>query len=549
MLVRNKIESLVRRCGALEQEAAQVASAVRDLPRPQVREDDERQWAPLVSVAQADLVGRTLEALSRVVRERAQELYGQIDRTAAETALYQALALEVEFATIADRFAPYRDAIGQRGLSPYARSLAALDKLAADCYVPLMRRAQELGLVEEIGRATSPICYLQGGYSPTAWARKQETRWRGPFPTPLLFVPADRTGTPWSWMLVPHEIGHLVAAMLVGNGQSVQQEWRNVLFQLGYQATGDAKQAALWRQWAPEIFADMCGVLMGGPSYVSSLQETLAFPRETMQQLDPQDVHPPHSLRLFVGTALLRTIGFMTEAERLEQKQVSLFGTAPGFEPFRAVLPGVVAPLTTLTLASLNGRAMADLIPPFTYNDFLNVTTASQEFLIGRSTGSLRPIHVICAAQLAYEAHETTEQSSRIVEAATESLSQASAEEPARVSDPALQTYVDRIRPRRQPEPGAINGTVSAIQTVAGALALIKNKVYLDQLPVLGPTGEVIEIENSTAVTALDDLNGRLVVGIGAVKRKEPGRSSKLGIQLQEVRDLHTGQLLQVLEN
>lgn len=549
MLVRNKIESLVRRCSALEQEAGQVAAAVRELPRPSVREGDERQWAPYFSAAQADLVTRTLEALCSPVRERAQELLDHIDRTAAETALCQALALEVEFATIADRFAPYRDAIGQRGLSPYARTLGALDKLAADCYIPLMRRAQELGLVEEIIRATSPICCLQGGYSPTAWARKQETRWRGPFPAPLLFVPADRVGTPWSWMLVPHEIGHSVAAMLIGNGQSVDQEWRNVLFQLGYQATGDAKHATLWKQWAPEIFADMCGVLMAGPSFVASLQETLAYPREMMQQIDVQDVHPPHSLRLFIGTALLRTIGFMTEAERLEQKQISLFGTAPGFEAFRSVLPGVVAPLTTLTLASLNGRAMADLIPPFTYNDFLNVTSASQELLSGKPTDELRPIHVVCAAQLAYEAHEDPEQSSRIVEAVIESLSQAGTEEPVRASDAALQSWVDRIRPRREPEPGAVNGAASAVQTVAGALALIKNKVYLDQLPVIGPTGEVIEIENSTAATALDDLNGRLVVGIGAVKRKEPGRSSKLGIQLQEIRDFHTGQLLQVLEN
>jgi hypothetical protein len=549
MLVRNKIESLLRRCTALEQEAVRTADAVQRLPRPQVAEQDERLWAPLLSLDQCNLVTQTLASLCRDIRERAQELLDHIDRTAAETALYQALILEVEFATVADRYAPYRDAIGQRGLAPYASSLAALDKLAADCFVPIVRRAQELGLVEEIARATSPICCLQGGYSPTAWARKQETRWRAPFPSPLLFVPADRVGTPWSWMLVPHEIGHHVAMMLFGSGQPLAQEWRNVLYQLAYQATGHAQHAGLWKQWAPEIFADMCGVLLAGPSFVSALQETLAYPRETMQDLDVQDVHPPHSLRLFVGTALLRTIGFMTEAERLEQKQISLFGTAPGFEPFRAVLPGVVAPLTTLTLASLNGRAMADLIPPFTYNDFLNVTSVSQEFLNGKPTANLRPLHVVSAAQLAYEAHETSEQASRIVEAFTESLFETVTEEPGRASEPALQSYLDRVRPRRQPEHGAVNGSVSAVQSVAGALALIKNKVYLDQLPVLGPTGEVIEVENSAAVNALDDLNGRLVVGIGSVKRKEPGRSSKLGIQLQEVRDLQTGQLLQVLEN
>jgi len=550
MLVRNKIESLARRCAALEQEAASIARVAQQLPRPQMRDGDtDRPWSPIPFTEQCELVTRTLESVCRDIRIRAQEILNQIDRTAAETALSQALAMEIEFATIADRFENYRDAISQRGLEPWARTLAALDKVATDCYCPMMRRAQELGLVDEILRATAPLCYLQGGYSPTSWMRKQDARWRGPFPSPLLFVPADRVGTPWSWLLLPHEIGHQAALTLSGNGQSLDQEWRSALFQLAFQATGNTRVANLWKQWAPEIFADTCGVLVAGPSFISALQETLAFPRETMQDIDVQDLHPPHSLRLFIGTALLRTIGFMNEAERLEQKQTAIYGSAPGFEPFRAMLPSVVAPLTTLSLSSLNGRAMADVIPPFTYNDHVNVTNAAQGFLNGVSTSDLRPIHVIGAAQIAYEAHESVEQTARIVEAATESLFQARTEEPTRVSEPQFQAYVERMRPRRQPDPGATNGSETSVQTVAGALALIKNKVYLDQLPVLGPTGEVIEVENSTAVNVLDDLNGRLVVGVGAVKRKEPGRSSKLGIQLHEVRDFHTGQLLQVLEN
>jgi hypothetical protein len=550
MLVRNKIESLARRCAALEQEAAQTARVAQQLPRPPIREGEhDRPWPSLFFVDQCDLVARTLEFNCRQVRERAQDLLIHIDRTAAETALSQALALEIEFATTADRFESYRDAIAQRAIEPLARALAALDKVAADCYVPIMRRAQELGLTGEFMRVTSPICYLQGGYSPISWARKQEARWRGPFPSPLLFVPADRVGTPWSWLLIPHEIGHVAALSLSGNGQSLDQEWRSILFQLAIQATGNAQQANLWKQWAPEIFADMCGVLTAGPPFVSSLQETLAFPRETMQDIDVQNVHPPHSLRLFIGTALLRTIGFISEAERLEQKQISIYGSAPDFEPFRAALPGVIAPLTTIGLSCLNGRAMADVIPPFTYNESVGVTSTAQGFLTGTPTPELRAIHAVCAAQVAYESHENPDQTAKIMEAATESIFQARTEEPSRPTETLLQGYLDRLRPRRQPEPSAANGAEGAVQTVAGAVALIKNKVFLDQLPVLGPTGEVIEVENSSAANVLDDLNGRLVVGVGAVKRKEPGRSSKLGIQLHEIRDFHTGQLLQVLDN
>src|SRR5947199_8603296 len=86
MLVRNKIESLVRRCSALEQEATQIARIAQQLPRPQAREgEQDRPWSPLLFTDQCELAGRTLEFSGREIRERAQELLDHIDRTAAES--------------------------------------------------------------------------------------------------------------------------------------------------------------------------------------------------------------------------------------------------------------------------------------------------------------------------------------------------------------------------------------------------------------------------------------------------------------------------------
>src|SRR5205807_5734804 len=131
--------------------ATQIARVAQQLPRPQAREgEQDRPWSPLLFTDQCELAGRTLEFSCREIRERAQELLDHIDRTAAESALAQALALEIEFATIADRFAGYRDATAQRASEPWARSLAMLDKVAADCFVPVARRVQELGLMEEM---------------------------------------------------------------------------------------------------------------------------------------------------------------------------------------------------------------------------------------------------------------------------------------------------------------------------------------------------------------------------------------------------------------
>jgi hypothetical protein len=73
MLVRNKIESLVLRCTALEQEAVQIARVAQQLPRPQLREGDtERPWSPPLFTDQCELVTRTLEFTCREVRERAR---------------------------------------------------------------------------------------------------------------------------------------------------------------------------------------------------------------------------------------------------------------------------------------------------------------------------------------------------------------------------------------------------------------------------------------------------------------------------------------------
>jgi hypothetical protein len=65
---------------------------------------------------------------------------------------------------------------------------------------------------------------------------------------------------------------------------------------------------------------------------------------------------------------------------------------------------------------------------------------------------------------------------------------------------------------------------------------------------VMGPAGEIVEIENGDGGASLTDLNGRLVYAVGQVRRKDPTRNSRLSIRLQQIRDLQTGQLLQVVE-
>jgi hypothetical protein len=549
MLVRNKVLSLLRRGAAAREEAMRLAQAVQGAPRPTLRPGmDDRPWEPFYAAAQADLIDRVISLALQENLNRIQQLLAEIDRMPAEAVLAHATAFEAGLAGLVQAFAPYREALTQRAAPPTARAVAMLDKLVADAYVGALERAYGLGLVERISLSVVPLCSLRAAYSPVSYAQKLEARRPGLLPVPLIFVSPDRAASPWDWPLLLHEVGHPLQRDLCGGGQALEVEWAAALAQLALQGSGDPTIAGYWARWSGEVFADVLGVMMGGPAYALALQEALALPREVLAQFHPEDPHPPQVVRVFLCAGILRSLGFTGDAERLEQRHLAVYGPMGQFDPILATLPTVAMPLTTMPLQALHRRSLVDVVSPFSYSDQQTVQSAAQTLLEGGVPQSLRPIQVASAARLAFEQVGAPEQPDQIAEAALTALFDARPAQPAGLDDQLIEQLLRHVQPASPDQAERQEAPQEVSQTIAGALTVTKTKAYLDPFPVMGPAGEIVEIENGDASATLTDLNGRLVYAVGQVRRKDPSRSSRLSIRLQQIRDLQTGQLLQVVE-
>lgn len=549
MLVRNKVLSLIRRCEAAREEAGRLSRAVQSAARPSLRPGaDERPWEPNYATGQADLIDRVASLAFQETLNRIRQLFDESDRMPAETVLAHAAALETEFVAFAQTFATYREALVQHAAAPTARSVAMLERVVADAYLTVLQRAHGLGLVDRIRLSVVPLCSLHAAYSPAAYAHKVEARQRGPIPVPLLFISYDRAGSPWDWPLVFHEIGHPLLHDLCGGTPALEVEWAAALSQLALQGAADPTIAGYWARWSGEVFADVVGVMLGGPAYALALQEALAVPREALCAFRPEDPHPPHGVRLFLCSGILRSLGFTNDAERLEQRHLAIYGPTPQFDALLATLPGVVMPLTTMPLQALHRRSLVDVITPFSYSDQRGVEAAAPVLLEGGQPPALRPAQVAAAARWAFEQVTKADQPNRLAEAVVTALFEARPAEPAPLDDATIEQFLRQIQPAPQTVAERTEEVKEPPQTIAGALTVTKTKAYLDPFPVMGPAGEIVEIENGEAGQSLTDLNGRLVYAVGHVRRKDPTRSSRLSIRLQQIRDLQTGQLLQVVE-
>ena len=72
---------------------------------------------------------------------------------------------------------------------------------------------------------------------------------------------------------------------------------------------------ATWTRWHKEIWADLCGLLLGGPAVVASLIDVAGTSREATLAYSPAAGHPVSYLRVLISLELLRCMGFPQEAD------------------------------------------------------------------------------------------------------------------------------------------------------------------------------------------------------------------------------------------
>ena len=161
----------------------------------------------------------------------------------------------------------YFELFGQRQ-SQFGNWLLSCDRIALDCY-----QVAFLG----VGKAKSipappPFCYMRTGFSPATFRRGVRLRSLGANlnPFPLIQLPYHRLVNPWTLGAILHEVSHnlqndlgLARVIPVAIGRRLREAGLGRFV------------ASVWQRWNRESFADLSGLLLGGPAVVGSLMDVI----------------------------------------------------------------------------------------------------------------------------------------------------------------------------------------------------------------------------------------------------------------------------------
>jgi hypothetical protein len=220
----------------------------------------------------------------------------------------------------------YFELFGQRQ-SRFGEWLLSCDRIALDCYQDAF---MGLGVAKSIP-APPPFSYMRTGFSPATFRRGIPLRRLGQNlnPFPLIQLPYHRLVNPWTLGAVLHEVSHNLQNDL-GLAQIIPRMIARRLLGAGL---GPAV-AAVWTRWNRESFADLCGLLLGGPAVVASLMDVIGRSPATVLTYSPRGPHPTPYLRTFLSVELLRRMGFPDEAQQYRRAWMRLYpnpriGTIP----------------------------------------------------------------------------------------------------------------------------------------------------------------------------------------------------------------------------
>jgi hypothetical protein len=224
----------------------------------------------------------------------------------------------------------YFELFGQRQ-SRFGQWLQGCDRIAMDCY-----QYAYLGL----GKAKSipappPFSYMRTGFSPATFRRGIPLRRLGRQlnPFPLIQLPYHRLVNPWALGAILHEVSHNLQNEL-GLAEIVPRNLARRLMQAGC----GPRAAAVWTRWNRETFADLAGLLLGGPHVVASLMDVVGRSPASVLAYSPRGAHPTPYLRTLVSIELLRRMGFASEAEQYRRVWTRIYPSSRGSNLPRDVL-------------------------------------------------------------------------------------------------------------------------------------------------------------------------------------------------------------------
>jgi hypothetical protein len=295
----------------------------------------------------------------------------------------------------------YFELFGQRQ-TRYAKWLLSCDRIGLDCY-----RACYLGLaVARPIPAPPPFSYMATGFSPATFRRgiplKRLGKQLNPFP--LIQLPYHRLVNPWTLGAVLHEISHNLQNDL-GLSRDVPRTVGLKLLRAG----AGRQVARTWVRWNREMFADMTGMLLGGPCFISSLMDILARGPETVVYYTPRGPHPTPYLRMLINTELLRRMGFNAESRQYQKAWTRIYpnpssGNMPPalLKSFKNACPLAVEAMCFQPYRSLGNRSLHQVLN-FGGKEQQMIEEASQRLAAGVDPGIIPERFLIGAVRLALD--------------------------------------------------------------------------------------------------------------------------------------------------
>lgn len=299
----------------------------------------------------------------------------------------------------------YFELFGQRQSRPFGEWLLSCDRIALDCY-----QAAYLGIGKQRSvPAPPPFSYMRTGFGPATYGRgialSKLGRQTNPFP--LIQLPYHRLLNPWTLGAVLHEVSHNLQRDL-GLNLTVPRRIARRLLGAGLPPS----VAAAWTRWNREIYADLSGLLLGGPGVVASLMDVVGRSPEVVYGFDPRGVHPTPYLRVLLSVELLRRMGFPEEAARYRRAWLRLYPDPVGSGGFprgflrhasRAIAL-VVDALCYRPYKELGDKALAEVIH-FAPKEQRMIEEAAHRLAAGTDPGIVPARFLIGAIRFAFDAH------------------------------------------------------------------------------------------------------------------------------------------------
>lgn len=255
----------------------------------------------------------------------------------------------------------YFELFGQRQ-TRYAKWLLSCDRIGLDCY-----RVAYLGLgVARSIPAPPTFSYMATGFAPATFRRgiplKRLGKQLNPFP--LIQLPYHRLINPWTLGAILHETSHNLQSDL----ELSKEIPRHIALRL-LRAGATPQVTRTWVRWNREMFADLSGMLLGGPCIAGSLMDILARGPETVVSYSPRGPHPTPYLRMLINLELLRRMGFESEAKEYRRAWVRIYPSAAAgniptavLKSFSEACPLVVDAMCFHPYKSLGDRSFAQVM-------------------------------------------------------------------------------------------------------------------------------------------------------------------------------------------